>query len=175
MVTHRAQVLNANDVAEEAFVYGDNWASFDKQLSPAKRHAGRLGVILARVPPGKSACPFHTHQMEDEVFFVLSGRGLLRYGEEVREIAPGDCVTCPAGTGVAHQIANPFEEDLRYLAIGTNDPNEVCTYPDSGQIMVRSLGRNGFLREADYFEGQPDPLRIMTMPRGGIDRASGQE
>ncbi len=73
---------------------------------------GSLGVNLMRVPPGRAACPFHTHQREDEVFSVLSGRGLLRYGEEVRELREGDCVSCPAGTGVAHQIANTSDGQL---------------------------------------------------------------
>jgi len=44
-----------------------------------------------------------------------------------------------------------------------NDPNEVATYPDSGQILVRSLKRGGFLKPAEYFEGQPSPSPIMTM------------
>ena len=125
---------------------------------------GHLGMNLTRVPPGQSACPFHTHQIEDEILFVISGRGVFRYGERVREIRPGDTLCCPAGSGIGHQIADPFDVDLLYLAIGMNDPNEVATYPDSGQIMVRSLQKNGFLRAADYFEGQPTPLPILRMP-----------
>ncbi len=125
---------------------------------------GHLGMNLSRVPPGQSGCPFHTHQIEDEIFFVISGRGIFRYGERVREIRAGDTVSCPAGTGSGHQIANPFDTDLVFLAIGTNDPNEVTTYPDSGQIMVRSLKVNGFLTRAGYLDGQPAPSPIMTMP-----------
>jgi uncharacterized cupin superfamily protein len=158
-------VVNVDEVAEEAFKGPDGWTSYDKRLTPALPRRGHLGVCQTRVPPGHSAAPFHTHQIEDEVFFILSGRGLFRYGEQVREVGAGDAISCRAGTGVGHQIANPFGEDLLYLAIGMNDPNEVCTYPDSGQILVRSLQRNGFLKTAGYFDGQPAPLRIMTMPR----------
>jgi uncharacterized cupin superfamily protein len=64
------------------------------------------------LPPGRSGCPFHTHQREDEVFYVLSGRGVLRYGETIDDIGAGDCIACPAGTGIAHQLANPFDEGL---------------------------------------------------------------
>ncbi len=160
-----ARVVNVDHVAEVVFQNGSSWESHDKRLAPAGRREGRLGVVLSRIPPGKSGCPFHTHQLEDEAFVILSGRGVWRHGEEVREIGPGDCVSCPAGTSIGHQIANPFDEDLRYLAIGMNDPNEVCTYPDSGQVLVRSLQKNGFLTVAEYFERQPEPPRIMTMPR----------
>lgn len=98
--------------------------------------------------------------MADEIFIVLEGHGLFRYGDSVHEIGPGDCISCPADTGIAHQIANPATSgstDLVYLAIGTNPLAEVCTYPDSGALVVDALGRHGFLREAGYYEGQPEP------------------
>ena len=157
-------VVNVEDVKEEAVEAPEGWLSFYKALTPALPCMRHLGMNLSRVPPGQSACPFHTHQIEDEIFFVLSGRGVFRHGERVREIRAGDTLSCPAATGIGHQIANPFEEDLVYLAIGMNDPNEVCTYPDSGQVMVRSLHQNGFLNAAEYFDGQPSPPPIMTMP-----------
>ncbi len=145
---------------------GDHWGSFYKILTPSMRdRGGSLGVNWNRVPPGRSTCPFHGHQREDEVFFVLSGRGVLRYGDELTELRVGDCVSCPAGTGIAHQIANPFHEDLIYLAIGPHDPHEVGFYPDSGKVMVRSLKRVGWLENVDYFEGEPDPPRIFEMYR----------
>nr|WP_321984841.1 cupin domain-containing protein [uncultured Lichenicoccus sp.] len=157
-------MVNVDEIEEEAVTAPDGWISFFKPLTPALPRMGHLGMNLSRVPPGQSACPFHTHQIEDEVFFVISGRGLFRYGDRVVEIRAGDTVSCPAGTGIGHQIANPFDADLVYLAIGMNDPNEVATYPDSGQIMVRGLKQRGFLAAADYFEGQPAPCPILTMP-----------
>ena len=169
-------VIHVDEVEELAVDAPEGWKSFYKVLTPALPRMGNLGMNLSRVPPGQSACPSHTHQIEDEVFFVLSGRGVFRYGETAWDIGPGDTLSCQAGTGVGHQIANPFDEDLVYLAIGMNDPNEVATYPDSGQIMVRSLKRNGFLETAEYFEGQPTPSPIMTMnaearPPGKADSA----
>ena len=164
-------VINVDEVPDEIESAPEGWVSFNKALTPALPRMGHLGMNLARVPPGQSACPFHAHQIEDEIFFVVSGRGVFRYGDRVTELRPGDAVSCPAGTGMAHQIANPFEADLVYLAIGMNDPNEVAIYPDSGQVLVRSLKRRGFLEPADCFEGQPSPSPIMTMraePRSSI-------
>jgi uncharacterized cupin superfamily protein len=87
---------------------------------------------------------------------VLSGRGVLRYGEELRELRAGDCVSGPAGSGVAHHIANPFDEDLCYLATGANDPHEVCEYPDSGKVMVRALRRVGVFEATPYMQCEPE-------------------
>ncbi|MGI9437076.1 MAG: cupin domain-containing protein [Geminicoccaceae bacterium] len=113
------QVVNINDVKEIEQIHGDHWGGSYKPLTPSMQpRAGRLGVNLTCVPPGRSACPFHAHQREDEVFYVLSGRGVFRYGDSLREVGPGDCIACPAGTGTAHQLANPFDQDLTYLAIG---------------------------------------------------------
>lgn len=142
------------------------WGATWKVLTPQMRAlGGSLGVVQNTLRSGHVGCPFHWHLREDEVFFVLSGRGLLRYGEETREVRAGDCISCPAGTRVAHQLANPFEEDFVYLAIGHRDPNEVCGYPDNGKVMVRALQTVGRLDALDYMEGEPDPPRIFAEGR----------
>ncbi len=166
MSEHPPQIVNIEDIKEVEQNGGPYWRSMDKRLTPAMRKmGGKLGVVLTRIPPGASGCPFHAHQLEDEVFYVLSGRGVLRYGDTVTEIRSGDCISCPAGTGIAHQLANPFESDLTYLAIGPHEPDEVCVYPDSGKVLVRSLGRLGYLNNADYLEGEPDEPLIFGMAR----------
>jgi uncharacterized cupin superfamily protein len=163
---HKRNVVNVSEIAEIASETGEYWCSFDKPLTPALLpRRGRLGVVQTRVPPGKTACPFHTHLIADEVFYVLAGRGVFRYGDEVQEIKPGDCVSCPSGSGVAHQLANPFDGDLIYLSIGINDPNEICTYPDSGKIMIDALDKVGYLKETDYWEGEPDVPRIFALAK----------
>jgi uncharacterized cupin superfamily protein len=159
-------VVNLDEAPEIDYLKGDHWGSVFKILTPSMRErGGSLGVNWNRVPPGRSACPFHGHQREDEVFFVLSGRGVLRYGDEIMELRAGDCVSCPAGTGIAHQIVNTFDEGLTYLAIGLHDPDEVGFYPDSGKVMVRSLQRVGWLENVEYLDGEPDPPRIFELTR----------
>ena len=159
-----SHVVNVDELEETDYTSGDCWGGFDKQLTPSMRaKGGRLGVNLSRLPPGRTMCPFHFHEREDEVFFILSGRGVLRYGEDVREVRAGDCISCPAGTKVAHQLANPFEADMTYLAIGPHDPHEVAGYPDSGKVMVRSLGQVGILTKTPYLEAEPVPPRILGM------------
>jgi uncharacterized cupin superfamily protein len=127
---------------------------------------GSLGVVQNTLPPGSVGCPFHWHAREDEVFFVLSGRGVLRYGETIRTIGPGDCISCPAGMQVAHQLGNPFDEDLVYLAIGPYDPHEVCGYPDNGKVMVRALQTVGRLEKLNYMDGEPTSPAIFALFKG---------
>jgi mannose-6-phosphate isomerase-like protein (cupin superfamily) len=90
MADHLPNVVNIADVPEVIESDGGYWASAYKPLTPVLApRLGRLGVNLTRVPPGKTGCPFHTHQIEDEVFFVLQGKGVLRYGESVNEVKAG--------------------------------------------------------------------------------------
>lgn len=146
--------------------YGAQW----KVLTPGMRAmGGKLGMVQQVLPKGSVGCPFHWHQEEDELFYVLSGRGLLRYGETVREIGPGDAVACPAGTRVAHQIANPNDEDLVYLAIGPREPNEICGYPDSGKVMVRTLQTVGRLEGTDYLDGERGQPAIFSMGTSSME------
>lgn len=156
-------VVNIDDAAEMTRTKGQ-WGATFKPLTPSMRpRGGNLGVNCMRVPPGNSTCPFHYHQREDEVFYILSGRGVLRYGDEISQLRAGDCVSCPAGTQIAHQIANPYDEDLVYLAIGAYEPDEVCVYPDSCKVMVRSINRVGYLENVDYFDGEPDKPKIFGL------------
>lgn len=157
-------IVNVADVEPIISTEGAYWHSIEKPLTPALMpRMGRLGMVMITVPGGKSACPFHTHSFADEVFFVISGRGVLRYGETVTEIGPNDCISCPAGSGLAHQLANPFEQDLVYLAVGMNDPREVCTYPDSGKVMLDALDQVGYLQPAGYYDGEPAVPRIFEL------------
>lgn len=164
-------IVNMHTAEETAAPVPEAWKHFRKSLTPFMSSAGpsrfglgRVGMNSRRVPPGHSACPAHTHIMGDEIFVVLEGRGLFRYGDAVYECGPGDVISCPADTGIAHQIANPAEndKDLVYLAIGADHPAEVCTYPDSGALVVDAFGKHGFLNESDYYDGQPVPTPLLA-------------
>jgi uncharacterized cupin superfamily protein len=168
----RGPIVNVDEVEEVSHIGEKPWGGYDRVLTPSMRPlGGRLGVCHSRVPPGHVMCPFHYHQREDEVFFVLAGRGVLRYGDEIYALRAGDCVSCPAGTRKGHQIANPFDTDLVYLAIGPHDPDEVCVYPDSGRVLIRSLKRRGFLRDAEPGEGEPPEPRIFELAKAVRSRS----
>lgn len=157
-------IVNVDQVAEVDRQMGDHWGAPYKILTPSMRpRGGKLGVNQMRVPPGRAACPFHSHQLEDEVFYILSGKGLFRSGDTVTEVSSGDCISCPAGSGEAHQLGNPFDEDLVYLAIGNFEPHEVCVYPDNQKVLVRSLQRIGQLDQRDYMDGEPERPRILDL------------
>src|ERR1041384_3286042 len=77
--------------------------------------AQKLGYNLTAVPPGKRAYPFHNHRVNEEMFYVLEGRGEVRIGAETFPIRAGDFIACPpGGQELAHQIVNTGTAELKY-------------------------------------------------------------
>lgn len=156
-------ILNLDEAAfddvEDNGIYTSRRATISDLIG-----ARDLGYNLTVLPPGKVQCPFHSHHGEEEMFFILEGEGELRFGNERYTIRRHDVIACPTGgADVAHQIVNTGSVDLRYLAVSTLMPVEVCEYPDSGKVSAVA-GKRGdrdirhMFRAADavdYYDGEP--------------------
>jgi uncharacterized cupin superfamily protein len=122
----------------------------------------KLGCNVTQVAPGRAAYPFHSHRANDELFLVLAGEGVLRFGAARHAVRPGDLIGCPAGgPSQAHQLVNTGSVPLRYLAVATRIDPEICEYPDSAKIAAyhRQRGEE-FVHitraqpQADYWDGE---------------------
>jgi uncharacterized cupin superfamily protein len=124
----------------------------------ARIGAKKLGYNLTAVPPGKRAFPFHSHRVQEEMFFVLEGTGEVRIGAERFPIRAGDVIACPTGgPETAHQIINTGSTELRYLAISTKESTEICEYPDTGKIAGFGDSMRFVVRgeqQVGYWEGE---------------------
>ncbi|MGH8029656.1 MAG: cupin domain-containing protein [Arenimonas sp.] len=128
--------------------------------------ARQLGYNVTSVPPGKRAFPFHSHRVNEEMFFVLDGTGELRLGTQVFPLRAGDVVACPAGDAdTAHQITNTGTGELRYLAVSTQVFPEICDYPDSGKFGTYLYPVGGDPRE---------PFRFLSRASDGLDYWDGE-
>jgi uncharacterized cupin superfamily protein len=149
------RVVNIDELELEHFEKGARFASDYKRVGPLVG-ARDLGYSYDVVQPGKTSCPFHSHNAEEEAFFIVRGQGLLRYGAETRKIRAGDFICCPTGgPDTAHQIVNDSDAELAYISISTMMPAEVCEYPDSKKIGA--------------FGGTTTKVRHMTHAAQGVD------
>ena len=129
-----SRVINIDELKLEHFAKGDAFECNAVRIGPLVG-ARDLGYSYDIVPPGKRSFPFHSHLAEEEMFFIVKGTGLLRYGNETRKVRAGDVICCPTGgPETAHQIVNDSDAELTYLSISTMAPAEVCEYPDSKKI-----------------------------------------
>ncbi|MBO0766366.1 MAG: cupin domain-containing protein [Hyphomicrobiaceae bacterium] len=156
-------VLNIADVPLMERGNGDRFAVKWGRMGP---HIGstKLGCALHVVPPGKRAFPLHRHHVIEELFYVVSGVGEYRWGDETFSVRAGDVIGAPAGAR-PHQLVNTGSEDLRYLGISTIGAVDICEYPDSGKVAAAAGIWNadfatatftgiGRIQPADYWDGE---------------------
>jgi uncharacterized cupin superfamily protein len=96
----------------------------------------RMGATLYELAPGAPGMRMHMHFGAEELFFVVSGRPLLRnrHGEE--RLAPGDFVFCEEGRAGQHAFSNPAEEPAQILALSAGSFPDVVAYPEDGYAWV---------------------------------------
>jgi uncharacterized cupin superfamily protein len=120
--------------------------------------AAATGLNHVVLPAGGEGAPAHCHSLEEEIFVVLEGDGVLELwapGEKTpseRPLRTGDVISRPPGTGVAHAL-RPGAEGITYLAFGTRDPGDMCFYPHLGRVSLRGLGIALRSPEIDYLPG----------------------
>lgn len=165
MSAQKPPIVNLAGLQLEHWTQGSLYESRDTSFG-ALLGLKDLGISYGEVPPGKSGCPFHSHQVEDELFVILEGHGTYRYGDDRHLVGPGDVLGAPAGGAeTAHQIINTGTVSLKYLSISSMAATEICEYPDSGKFLAktrlstggrtefRTMGRLG--EDIAYWEGEP--------------------
>jgi uncharacterized cupin superfamily protein len=132
-------------------------AILDGRARRAGQAAGAKATGLNHVvlPAAGAGAPPHCHSQEEELFVMLDGSGVLELwgrgaqSPEEHALRPGDVISRPAGTGVAHAVRSG-EHGLTYLAYGTREPNDMCFYPQLGRVSLRGLGIALRAPEIDY-------------------------
>jgi uncharacterized cupin superfamily protein len=88
-----------------------------------------MGLNRVRVEPGRLPTPPHSHNLAEEIFFILSGSGLSWQDEAVCEVRAGDTIVHLANREEHTLRAGP--DGLDYLAFGTRHPPEYGWLPRS--------------------------------------------
>ncbi|MFL5843357.1 MAG: cupin domain-containing protein [Solirubrobacteraceae bacterium] len=105
------------------------------------RPMGARGIALneARIGPGEEAAPPHCHSMEEELFVVLEGSGVVVIGDDEHPVRAGSVVGRPPATGVAHHF-RAGDDGLRLLMFSDKHANDMCFYPRTREVRIRGLG-----------------------------------
>lgn len=102
----------------------------------------KCSVSFMELLPGNYAYGYHYHESNEEVFYIISGTGIVRTPQGEITVNAGDAITFPAGPEGAHVIRNGSEtEKLVYIDFGAVTVPEIVHLPDFGKIMV--VGKNG--------------------------------
>jgi len=58
---------------------------------------------------------FHTHDNEEEIYYIISGKGIVDDDGSSYEVTAGDAIL--TGNGAGHSIGNEQDEPLEVLAV----------------------------------------------------------
>ena len=60
--------------------------------------------------------PPHSHEDEEQIYFILEGNGIIMVGEERKRVRKGDAIYLPAG--ISHGFINDSDKPCLILAVG---------------------------------------------------------
>lgn len=142
-------ISNLQDINKQSQPEGD--FQCERQSITAATGSEKLGASVFTVPPGKKAFPYHTHHANEEMIYVISGKGSLRTSDEgIDPIKAEDFISLLCGSG--HQVINDSDEEPVYLCFSTMIAPDVMEYPDSNKVGVMSGSAPGGVKQVDSFK-----------------------
>ena len=136
-------VKNVNSIEGEKINRGVGNEFTIKQVIP-REDATKCRVNFIEVEPGNQAFGYHYHEMNEEVFYIISGTGIVRTSKGDMIVKAGDAITFPTGKEGAHVIRNESDtEKLVYIDFDAIHMPEIVHFPDTNKIMVVGPYSNG--------------------------------
>ena len=124
----------------------------------SEKDALQCRVAVYEISPGRSAYPYHYHLKNEEVFYIISGQGLLRTPDGERKVSQGNFMFFPANENGAHKLTNISEtESLVYIDFDTENNIDIAVYPDSKKIGIwgKDVDKLYLMdRNVRYYEGE---------------------
>ena len=111
----------------------------------------------------KGSCEAVEYAREEEIYFVLGGKGTLHYGDGSYAFEKSDFTYL--APGVRHSLANNSGEALRVLVMGFKIPAKIKLEPAAKQPKIVKLED---VKE-ETVDGHPNSVlyRLLVGPRGG--------
>lgn len=82
----------------------------DRTTSPVTQ----CSLAEETLPPGKTVTPHH-HEVLEEVYYILSGSGMMTINDESRAVSAGDAIYIPRLH--RHTLTNTGNEEMKLLLV----------------------------------------------------------
>jgi len=106
-----------------------NWLTFLKEDLNLKA----LGLSVARLPAGKGYTIMHQHEEQEEVYMILSGRGIIHIDGKDISLQEGDFVNVVPESKRALKAAN--DSDLIFICAGAVSTGKYPKSPKSRALI----------------------------------------
>jgi quercetin dioxygenase-like cupin family protein len=124
--------------AEDAFWRESNQMRVLNTDLAKQLEATGLGARLWRLRPGQALAK-HRHLAQEELYVLLEGRGRIRVGEDVIDVAPLDSLL--VAPEEARQIFNDTDAEALWLVVGA--PPEGANTLEMSEAQLRQLYPEG--------------------------------
>jgi quercetin dioxygenase-like cupin family protein len=117
--------------------YREYHGGYFKTLVSPEQSGGALAMMEMTLPQGAEP-PLHSHDYEDEAFYILEGVMQFVIGEEVIDLCPGEGIFAPRKTPHLFKILSP---EARFITVIT--PGKFWEYfmefstPAAGELQVK--------------------------------------
>lgn len=116
---------------------GKDSFTFKPIIAPTDPDAKDLHLAFIEVEPGKSAFSYHWHEMGEEVFYIIKGKGLIATPNGEIEVKEGNVICFPTGENGAHSIKNiSKDEKLIYIDVDAHKLPEIIHYPEDKKAQL---------------------------------------
>ena len=142
------EIIVKNFNAIDGQKIANNGNEFTVKTVIPREEVTKCSVNFIEVEPGNQAYGYHYHEMNEEVFYIISGVGSIRTPKGEITVKAGDVITFPAGKEGAHVIRNGSKtEKLVYIDVDAVSVPEIVHLPDIKKIMVIGPSSNGMYDE----------------------------
>lgn len=158
MDSRKIQVTNKNLIKPKYKCEHETY-EYKKYEVTKRSKENQCYVAIYEIPPQKANYPYHYHYKNEEVFYIISGNGILETPDGNKTISSGDIIVCPPSERGAHRIINSSDtENLIYIDFDTINSPELVFYPKSEKVGIIINGESStFYKEGtdiDYYEGE---------------------
>jgi len=154
----KISIINKNAIQSKHKCEHESYEYYKYEVTKSSNENQCL-VSIYEIPPQKANYPYHYHLKNEEVFYIISGEGILETPEGNITILAGDTIVCPASEGTAHRIVNSsYTERLVYFECDTDNSPDVIGYPNSDKIGIAIKGKPNKLYKNNtvvgYYDGE---------------------
>ncbi len=141
-----SQVKNINNIEPNNVERDGN--KFTIKAATDAEVLGKCTASFIEVEPGNYAFGYHYHEVNEEIFCIISGEGAIRTPKGEIAVKAGDAVSFPTGEGGAHVIRNSSAtEKLVYIDFGTRSNFEIAHLIDAKKLMINTPFTNTIIDE----------------------------
>ncbi len=157
-VKHKITVINESEIKSKHKHIHDPYEYYKKEVT-IDHNSDQCYVAFYEIPPMKSNYPYHYHEENTEVFYIIKGNGVLRTEDGPILIKAGDTIVSPPGKHGVHKITNTSQDNmLKYFEVDTTNSPDIVHYPDSDKLGIMKHNEvSSFYKNnaaIDYYDGE---------------------